>query len=83
MKIRCQIIAGSVGLGWGLSVCIKKVVGRMLAFLEEQGSHATHFTLLFDKYLKVLVDDGDSQQDTGPRADGSEEVSHYRQTTNT
>lgn len=32
--------------------------------LEEQGSHAAHFTLLLDKDLKVLVDDGDGQQDT-------------------
>ena len=49
----------------------------MLAFPEEQGPHAAYFTLFFDKDLKVLIDDGDSQQDTSARADGSEEVGHH------
>lgn len=49
----------------------------MVAFLEEQGPHAAYFALFFNKDLKVLIDDGDSQQDTGARANGSEEVSHH------
>lgn len=48
-----------------------------LVFLEEQGPHAAYFALFFYKDLKVLIDDGDGQQDTGAGADGSEEVSHY------
>lgn len=49
----------------------------MLVFLEEQGPHAADFTLFFDKDFKVLIDDGNSQQDTSARANGSEEVSHH------
>lgn len=52
-------------------------MGGHWLFLEEQGPHAANFTLFFHKDLKVLVDDGDGQQDTGARANGSEEVSHY------
>lgn len=48
-----------------------------MAFLEEQGPHAAYFALFFHKDLKVLIDDGDGQQDTGARANGSEKVSHY------
>ena len=36
--------------------------------LEEQ---AAHFLSLFDKYFKVLVDDGHSQQDTCTTANGT------------
>lgn len=53
----------------------------MSADLEEQGAHAAHFALFFHKDFKILIDDGDSQQDSGARADGAEEVRHYRQTT--
>ena len=45
-----------------------------MAVLEQEGSHASHFALLFDEYLKVLVDDGDGEEDTGAGADGSHEV---------
>lgn len=53
----------------------------MSADLEEQGAHAAHFALFFHKDFKILIDDGDGQQDSGARADGAEEVRHYRQTT--
>lgn len=49
------------------------------ASLEEQRSHAAHLALLLHKDLKVLVDDGDGQQDPRPRADGAQEVGHDRQ----
>lgn len=48
-----------------------------MAVLEEQGPHAAHFTLFFHKDLKVLIDDGDGQQDTRARTDGSQEVCHH------
>ena len=35
--------------------------------LEEQGTHAAHLRLLLYEYLEILVDDGDSQQNTSPR----------------
>lgn len=53
----------------------------MSAGLEEQSAHAPHFALLFHKDFKILIDDGDGQQDSGARADGAEEVRHYRQPT--
>ena len=37
--------------------------------LEQQRAHSTHLSLFFHKDLKVLVDDGHSQQDTGATAD--------------
>lgn len=49
----------------------------MLVFLEEQGPHAADFALFFHKDLKVLIDDGDGQQDTSAGADGSQKVRHY------
>ena len=48
-----------------------------MAFLEEQCPHAADFALFFHEDLKVLIDDGDGQQDTGARANGSQEVGHY------
>jgi len=69
--------------GWdlvGACLCYTKVVDF---FLEEQSSHTAYFTLFLDKDLKVLVDDGDGQQDSSARTNGSKEVSHHRQTTNT
>lgn len=57
--------------------------GRMSVCLEEQGPHAAYFALFFHKDLEILIDDGDGQQDTGARANGSKEVGHYRQTTDT
>ena len=35
--------------------------------LEEQRTHAAHLWLLLDEDLEVLIDDGDSQQDTSSR----------------
>lgn len=52
----------------------------MAADLEEQGAHAAHFALFFHKDFKILIDDGDGQQDSSAGADGAEEVRHYRQT---
>lgn len=45
-------------------------------FLEEQCSHAAHFALLLYKDLKVLVDDGHSQEDSCTRTDGTQKISH-------
>jgi len=44
-------------------------------YLEEQGSHAAHLGLLFHKDLKVLVDNGHSQQNTGSRSNSSHKIS--------
>lgn len=54
-------------------------VKRMVFLLEEKCSHAANFTLLFYKDLKVLVDDGHSQEDSSTRSDGTQEVCHDRQ----
>lgn len=42
---------------------------------EEKSSHAANLTLLLDKDLEVLVDDGDGQQDPSSRPNGTQEVS--------
>jgi len=47
--------------------------------LEEQRAHAAHFTLLLDEDLEVLIDDGDGEQDSRARPDGTHEVSQHRQ----
>ena len=51
--------------------------------LEEQGPHAAHLALLLDKDLKVLVDDGDGQEDTGAGADSAHKVGQHGQGANT
>merc|ERR1719397_1992142 len=40
-------------------------------------SHATHFALFSHKDLKVLVDNGHSQQNTSARPNGSHEVCEH------
>lgn len=52
---------------------------RVDVSLEEQRSHAAHFALLLYEDLKVLVDDGHSQEDSRTRADRTQEVGHHRQ----
>lgn len=47
--------------------------------LEEQCSHAAHFALLLHKDLKVLVDNGHSQEDSCTRTNGTQEIGHDRQ----
>ena len=49
------------------------------AGLKEEGSHAAHFWLLLDEYLEVLVDDGHSQEDSGPGTNCSHEIGRHRQ----
>lgn len=66
-----------------LAVAIKAGRWETWTPLKEEGSHAAYFALFFYKDLKVLIDDGDGQQDTGARTNGSKEVGHYRQTTDT
>lgn len=66
-------------------LCVCLVDGRFLGcccccFLEEQSSHAAHLTLFLDEDLKVLIDDGHSQEDTRTGTDGTHEVGHDRQT---
>ena len=58
-------------------LCVCLVDG---CFLEEQSSHASHFTLFLDEDLKVLIYDGHSQEDTRAGADGAQEVGHDGQT---
>lgn len=62
-----------MGGGWMLCVLC---VPEGWYFLEEQCSHAAHFALLLHKDFKVLVDDGHSQEDSCPRTNGPQEVSH-------
>lgn len=59
--------------GWTLHI------RRVGVSLEEQRSHAAHFALLFHEDLKVLVDDGHSQEDSCTRTDRAQEVGHHRQ----
>lgn len=59
--------------GWTLRV------RRVGVSLEEQRSHAAHFALLLDEDLKVLVDDGHSQEDSRTRTDRTQKVGHHRQ----
>lgn len=47
--------------------------------LEQKRAHAAHLRLFLDEDLKVLVDDGDGQQDTRAGADGAEEVRQHRE----
>lgn len=58
-------------------------VRRVGVSLEEQRSHAAHFALLLHEDLKVLVDDGHSQEDSCTRTNRTQEVSHHRQPTYT
>lgn len=67
--------------GLVFSVCLSK--GCSVSLLEEQCAHASNFTLLFYKDLKVLVDDGHSQKDSCTRTNGTQEVRHDRQSSYT
>ena len=42
--------------------------------LEEQRAHSAHLTLLLDKYLEVLIDDGDGEENSRSRPDSAHEV---------
>ena len=42
--------------------------------LEEERTHASHFTLFLDEDLKVLVDDCDGEEDTSSGSDGAHEI---------
>lgn len=46
---------------------------------EEQGPHAADLALLLHEDLKVLVDDGDREQDPSSRPNGAQEVSQDRE----
>lgn len=52
-------------------------------FLEEQSTHTANFTLFFYEDLKVLVDDGNGQQDSCSWANSTQEISHDREATYT
>lgn len=75
-------IDGGTALG---CVHVHYKVGEKVSMdlLEEKGPHTAHFTLLLYKDLKVLVDDGNSQQDTRSRPYSTKEICHDRQATNT
>ena len=49
------------------------------AGLKEESAHASHFWLLLDEYLEVLVDDGHSQEDSGPGPNCSHEIGRHWQ----
>lgn len=55
---------------------VKKYTGWR-QFLKEVSPQTAYFTLLFDKNFKVLINDGDSQEDSRARANRAEEVSHH------
>jgi len=57
-------------------------MGWKLCGLEER-EHAALFGLFLDKHLEVLEDDGDSQQNTRTRTDGTHKVGHDGQRTDT
>lgn len=42
--------------------------------LEKQSTHPANFSLLLNKYFKILINNSDCKQDSGARADGPEEV---------
>lgn len=58
-----------------------QLVLLLVPHLKEERAHATHFTLLLDKDLKVLVNDGDGQQDTRAGTDGAHKIGNDRQST--
>merc|ERR1719391_1989635 len=62
--------------GWPVSGVMLEKRDKLL---EQQCSHAANFALLFDKDLKVLVDDRHSQEDSCTGTDGTQEVGHDRQ----
>lgn len=70
---------------WGVNVLCLMCVSRLylFLFLEEQCSHAAHFTLLLYKDLEVLVDDGDSQEDSCSWTNSTQKISHDRQSSYT
>ena len=45
--------------------------------LEQQGSHASHFALFFDKDLKVLIDDCHGQKNSSSAANGTYNTKGY------
>ena len=45
--------------------------------LEQESVQATEFILLLDQDLEVLIDDGDSEQDTSTTANSTQEVSQH------
>lgn len=47
--------------------------------LEKQSTHPADFRLFLNKDLKVLVDNGDGEQDPSAGADGPQEVSQHGQ----
>lgn len=50
--------------------------------LEEDGTHTTHFTLLLHEDLKVLIDNGDSEQNSSSRSNGTKEISQNGESSN-
>ena len=56
----------SLSLIQKLKLCESRY-SAMMVCLKQESTHASHFTLLLDKDLKVLVDNGDSQQNTCSR----------------
>ena len=44
-----------------------------MVWLKQESSHASHFTLLLDEDLKILINDGNSQQNTSSRTNGTYE----------
>lgn len=51
--------------------------------LEKKSSHTANFTLFLYKNFKVLINDGDSEQNSSSRANRPKEVCQHREGTNT
>lgn len=73
-----QFLFGGNKGGTKMTVAVCCVSDGLVFLLEEQRSHAAHFALLLHEDLKVLVDDGHSQEDSRTRTDRTQEVSHHR-----
>lgn len=64
-----------------VGLCFFSVQQQYLVILKEERAHATHFTLLLDEDLKVLINDGHGQQDTRAGTDGAHKIGNDRQST--
>lgn len=55
---------------------------EVLEDLEKQSTHPAYFSLFFNKYFKILIYNGDCEQNSSAGADGPEEVGQHRQGAN-
>lgn len=55
---------------------------EVLEHLEKQSTHPAYFSLLLNKYFKILIYNSDCEQNSSARADGPEEVGQHWQGAN-